>query len=107
MLRQFAIENLCCIYPVIGYKTFQISAADTSPVPPPRGVAVSANSQQDYCNNQCANNSVLPQALAGDLRSPNALNFEQLHERFRKLIMKDVIEYRAHREIKSKPLIEL
>uniref|UniRef100_A0A1B0A5L7 PH domain-containing protein n=1 Tax=Glossina pallidipes TaxID=7398 RepID=A0A1B0A5L7_GLOPL len=34
-------------------------------------------------------------------------SFEQIHENFRKVVMKDVLAYRAQRDLNSRPLIEL
>lgn len=41
------------------------------------------------------------------LRNKTYSTFEQLHENFRRVIMKDVLIYRAEQLLKSKPLIEL
>lgn len=37
----------------------------------------------------------------------NSLNFNEIHEQFRQLVMKDILEYQAQREIKARPLIQL
>uniref|UniRef100_T1PIX4 PH domain protein n=1 Tax=Musca domestica TaxID=7370 RepID=T1PIX4_MUSDO len=43
-----------------------------------------------------------------DLQNHNKpINFEDIHEQFRQLVMKDVLAYQAQREVKRRPLIEL
>ena len=37
----------------------------------------------------------------------NSVNFNEIHEQFRRLVMKDILEYQAQREIKTRPLIQL
>ncbi|TMW44641.1 hypothetical protein DOY81_010280 [Sarcophaga bullata] len=37
----------------------------------------------------------------------NSVNFNEIHETFRRLVMKDILEYQAQREIKTRPLIQL
>ncbi|XP_037821209.1 sesquipedalian-1 [Lucilia sericata] len=43
-----------------------------------------------------------------DIQNHNhSLNFNEIHEQFRQLVMKDILEYQAQREIKAQPLIQL
>ncbi|XP_075151333.1 inositol phosphatase interacting protein [Haematobia irritans] len=42
-----------------------------------------------------------------DIPSEKSLNFDEIHEQFRHLVMKDVLAYQTQREIKRRPLIEL
>ncbi|XP_061396338.1 sesquipedalian-1 [Musca vetustissima] len=43
-----------------------------------------------------------------DLQNHNKpINFEDIHEQFRQLVMKDILAYQAQREVKRRPLIEL
>lgn len=37
----------------------------------------------------------------------SSVNFNEIHEQFRQLVMKDIVEYQAQREMKSQPLIQL
>lgn len=37
----------------------------------------------------------------------HSVNFNEIHEQFRRLVMKDILEYQAQREIKTRPLIQL
>ncbi|XP_073823112.1 inositol phosphatase interacting protein [Musca autumnalis] len=110
---------------------------ETSPVAPPRGMpptshfttgAISTARSEFYVptqtiqplrqqqqqpaankhlNANLASIAVLKPSLI-DLQNHNkAINFEDIHEQFRQLVMKDVLAYQAQREVKRRPLIEL
>lgn len=43
-----------------------------------------------------------------DLQNHNSsINFNDIHEQFRQLVMKDILAYQAQREFKTQPLIQL
>ncbi|XP_053958943.1 sesquipedalian-1 [Anastrepha ludens] len=86
-------------------------ALQHSPIPPLRSNKNDSNRQQPY--QQHCSNSDTPAVLKTHsptlnvLRNKNNRTFEQLHEKFREVVMKDVLEYRSQQLLTSQPLIEL
>lgn len=57
--------------------------------------------------NKLPTNTVFNNNLNDFQNHNSSLNFTDIHEQFRQLVMKDILEYQAQREIKAQPLIQL
>lgn len=58
--------------------------------------------------NKLPSNTVFYNNTLNDFQNHNSsVNFNEIHEQFRQLVMKDILEYQAQREIKAQPLIQL
>ncbi|XP_065357238.1 sesquipedalian-1 [Calliphora vicina] len=58
--------------------------------------------------NKLPSNAVFYNNTLNDFQNHNSsVNFNEIHEQFRQLVMKDILEYQAQREIKAQPLIQL
>lgn len=58
-------------------------------------------------NVPCSTAAVFNTLLSLQNNNNKPANFEDIHEQFRQIVMKDVMAYQAQREIKRRPLIEL
>uniref|UniRef100_A0A1A9W860 Uncharacterized protein n=1 Tax=Glossina brevipalpis TaxID=37001 RepID=A0A1A9W860_9MUSC len=123
MLR---FENLCCLFPRNGYNvsSFTGHRYDTSPIPSSRrGAAAVITARSGFCTQPLHHRQQLQsQQLQHPTEHVNTFppvnpsylknfkkstDFEQIHEKFRQVVMKDILAYRAHQDLKSRPLIEL
>ncbi|KAM7351670.1 inositol phosphatase interacting protein isoform 2-T2 [Cochliomyia hominivorax] len=57
--------------------------------------------------NKLPSNTVFNNTLNDFQNHNSSVNFNEIHEQFRQLVMKDILEYQAQREIKAQPLIQL
>lgn len=136
MENKYQLEYFCCIFPRNGYKIFSITGIDTSPIAPPRGIPPTSHSatvrlsatrsefyvpvqslrQHQNTKHQQQNKQVNANITSTTVFKPSyvdlpnqnkSFNFDDIHEQFRQLVMKDVLDYQSQREIKRRPLIEL
>lgn len=116
-----------------GYTVSSFAGKGASPIPPPIGSSSSSNAtaivtersefyvdeqpmqhKQQLLQYRIDHFNTVPSVYTNDSYGTKATqnrnkstSFEQIHETFRKVVMKDVLAYRAQRDLKSRPLIEL